>query len=118
MADIKRLNKIERDFEIHAHKTLQVPLTADNILADHLSATSADALLPTATDQLLATLETQAANLHPSSPPSSSGNAISSEPSINDIILNTRIERNPYTEHDGGDEAGLDDGKMRTSPQR
>lgn len=36
VADIKRLNKIERDNEIFAYKILKVPLTAHNILLDTL----------------------------------------------------------------------------------
>jgi LysM repeat protein len=36
VAEIKRLNKIERDNEIFAYKVLKVPLTAHNILLDTL----------------------------------------------------------------------------------
>lgn len=36
VADVKRLNKIERDNEIFAYKVLKVPLTAHNILLDTL----------------------------------------------------------------------------------
>lgn len=32
IADIKRLNKIDKDFEIHARKTIRVPLNAFNLL--------------------------------------------------------------------------------------
>jgi hypothetical protein len=34
--DIKRLNKIDKDIEIHAFKVVKVPLTAQNILLDTL----------------------------------------------------------------------------------
>lgn len=102
VADIKRLNKIERDYEIHARKTLQVPLTADNILADHsavnaaTASSSSSSLLSEA--QLMDVMSAQLlANGDSRMPPTF---AISAEPTINDIILNTRIERNPYA---GGD---------------
>lgn len=115
VADIKRLNKIERDYEIHAHKTLQVPLTADNILADHLSTVAEDGSSVPATNYhggdpaaqrnelLLATLDAQAA-----AAASAETGEVSSEPTINDIILNTKIEPNlPYSDHQDGDESVL-----------
>lgn len=36
VADIKRLNKIDKDNEIHAHKVLKIPMTIHNVLLDHL----------------------------------------------------------------------------------
>lgn len=38
VADLKRLNKIDKDFEIHARKTLKIPITAHNVLLDTLPA--------------------------------------------------------------------------------
>lgn len=35
-AEIKRLNKIDKDNEIHAHKVLKIPMTIHNVLLDHL----------------------------------------------------------------------------------
>jgi len=36
VADLKRLNKIDKDFEIFARKTLRIPITAHNVLLDTL----------------------------------------------------------------------------------
>lgn len=36
VADIRRLNKIDKDNEIHAHKVLRIPMTVHNVLLDHL----------------------------------------------------------------------------------
>lgn len=41
VADIKRLNKIDRDNEIHAHRIIRIPVTVHNVL---LGASNADAL--------------------------------------------------------------------------
>lgn len=109
VADIKRLNKIERDYEIHAHKTLRVPLTADNILADHLPlsgdpmpSTSHNSHHPTVGDNVLAALDSQ--TMSASAPPAVK--FISTEPSINEIILNTTIVSNQYTDVDPAFEDG------------
>lgn len=112
VAEIKRLNKIERDFEIHAHKTLQVPLTADNILADHLllsgdpTTSTGDTHhqnhSQTAADNLLTDLASQSSTA--SARPAAS--FLNTEPSINEIILNTTIISNQYT--DQRDAEGVD----------
>lgn len=113
MADIKRLNKIERDYEIHAHKTLQVPLTAENVLADHLlsadtTQSAVGAAAKTPADSLRDVLNAQAEQHQAST--STSTTAMppltatttnfaaggSRGPSINEIILNTKIQPNQY----------------------
>lgn len=113
MADIKRLNKIERDYEIHAHKTLRVPLTADNILADHLLL-SGDPIPSTShnthhhTDSVLAALASQ--TMSASALPTVK--FISTEPSINEIILNTTLVSNQYTDGVGVDPT-FEDGQSK-----
>lgn len=115
MADIKSLNKIERDFEIHARKTLKVPLTADTALIaplpivhksgqsspNHSEPSSTSSMLPGS--YLNEQLMVAAVSAAPST--SSSTSKFPIEPSINDIILNTQITSNTYTDN-------VDDGKQ------
>lgn len=105
MGDIKSLNKIERDFEIHARKTLKVPLTADTALIapfpnvhksgqsspNHEDTSSKSSMLPDSDlNEKLMVVAVSAA-------PSTAKFPI--EPSINDIILNTQITSNTYTDN-------------------
>lgn len=123
MGDIKSLNKIERDFEIHARKTLKVPLTADTALIghhpivhtsgqnspNHLDTSIMSSMMPDPylNEKLMLAAVTAAA------PSTSSSTAnFPMEPSINDIILNTQITSNTYTDNvpfvdDGGKQYDL-----------
>lgn len=117
VGDIKSLNKIERDFEIHARKTLKVPLTADTALIapiptvhksgqsspNHLDTPSTSTMLPDS--YLNEKLMVAAVSAAPSTPISTFKFPI--EPSINEIILNTQITSNTYTDN----VAFADDGK-------
>lgn len=139
VADLKRLNKIEREYEIHARKTLKIPLTPDTILLQqhpivhksgqsspkHNSSTNSNnisATLPkiALSEKLLiasVSLGGQSPlNYHTSHGPSTSSSghsaqsaATSTSPSINEIILNTKISRNNFTDDTAGAPDDLDD---------
>lgn len=89
VAELKRLNKIEKEYEIHARKIIKVPVTPHSLLLEnqplvHRSGQSSpkhgqNNNVTVANESLLAA----AVNL-------------STEPSINDIILNTPIASNHY----------------------
>lgn len=118
VADIKSLNKIERDFEIHARRTLKVPLTADTALIAplpivHKSGQSSpnhsdtSSMLPDLPNpNLNEMLMVAAVSTSPSLPILTAKFPI--EPSINDIILNTQITSNTYTDN----VPFVDDGKQ------
>lgn len=117
MADLKRLNKIERELEIHARKTIKVPLTVDTVLiAEHLpivhksgqnspkhnnhnvnGRSTHSAELPNS--YLNEKLLVAAVSLSSPTPTTSAtASNTPSEPSINDIILKSKIARNHYTD--------------------
>lgn len=135
MADLKTINKIERESEIHARKTLKVPLTPDTVLVQHLPivhksgqnspkhtddsskigsptlAAASSAALPTTylNEKLMVAAVSLSPNASTSSRPSKVSRSISGlEPSINDIILNTEITRNEYNDEDAEEDGKSD----------
>lgn len=89
VAELKRLNKIEKEYEIHARKIIKVPVTPHSLLLEnqplvHRSGQSSPKHGPNnkenvANENLLVAAV-----------------SLSAEPSINDIILNTPIASNHY----------------------
>lgn len=96
VAELKRLNKIEKDYEIHARKIIKVPVTPHSLLLEnqpivHKSGQSSpkhgetnkeNLSRPEFSEQLLVAAA-----------------SLSTEPSINDIILNTPIASNHYVDN-------------------
>lgn len=91
---MKRINKIEKEYEIHARKIIKVPVTPHSLLLEnqpivHRSGQSSpkhgetkeNLLKPEFNEKLLVAAVTS-----------------STEPSINDIILNTPIASNHYVD--------------------
>lgn len=89
VAELKRLNKIEKEYEIHARKVIKVPVAPHSLLLEnqpivHRSGQSSPKHAQTDKENLVNdTLLVAAVNL-------------STEPTINDIILNTPIASNHY----------------------
>lgn len=101
MAELKRLNKIEKEYEIHARNTIKVPITPHTLLLEHIPAVHSsgssnfpssippeNAITPSSSDHRLDIT----ANFDSNSIYSTS------EQTINDIILNTEITRNNYVD--------------------
>jgi len=96
VAELKRLNKIEKEYEIHARKVIKVPVTPHSLLLEnqpivHRSGQSSpqhgetnkeNLSKPEFNEKLLVAAV-----------------SLSTEPSINEIILNTPIASNHYEDH-------------------
>lgn len=98
MAELKRLNKIEKEIEIHARSTIRIPITPYTVLLDtlpgvHSSGSSSPKHATTA--QSLHQLEKNATILDEklliAAISSSSGAVDPSTSTINDIILDSKI---------------------------
>ncbi|XP_037044874.1 lysM and putative peptidoglycan-binding domain-containing protein 3 [Bradysia coprophila] len=89
VAELKRLNKIEKEYEIHARKIIKVPVTPHSLLLEN---------------QPLVHRSGQSSPKHGQNNKENVANenllsaavSLSTEPSINDIILNTPIASNHY----------------------
>lgn len=120
VADIKRLNKIDKDNEIHARKVVKIPVTVHNVLLDNLpivhksgnnspkhvqktdengSRDSNSGLnnivrnpLKDAEDMLSEKLMVASVNSSGPEQPSTSNAGPSSEDQINNIILNSKLK--------------------------
>lgn len=114
VSDIKRLNKIERDLEIHARKTIRVPMTRENVLVDHLpgvhssgqSSPKHASIFEKQFDERNSIVK--ALNQLPADV-LREPNDFKTEPSINEIILNTKITPNSYSDHN---ETNAQNGKL------
>jgi len=90
VAELKRVNKIEKEYEIHARKIIKVPVTPHSLLLEnlpivHKSGQSSPKHGQTDKPEFDEKLLVAAASL-------------SSEPTINDIILNTPIASNHFVD--------------------
>lgn len=95
VAELKRLNKIEKEYEIHARKIIKIPVTPHSLLLEnqpivHKSGQSSpkhgetnkeNLSKPEFNEKLVAAV------------------SLSTEPSINDIILNTAIASHHYVDN-------------------
>lgn len=114
VAELKRLNKIEKEYEIHARKTIKVPITPHTLLLEHipipavhnqLLSSPNNSITPSSSDHRLDVTAIENSNDTDSSKLLSSNsvgqtNFIIGEQTINDIILNTEISRNNYVDND------------------
>lgn len=96
VAELKRINKIEKDYEIHARKIIKIPVTPHSLLLENQ---------PTVHKSGQSSPKHGQTNKENLSKPEFNGKllvdaiSLSTEPSINEIILNTPIASNHYEDH-------------------
>lgn len=93
VAELKRINKIEKEYEIHARKVIKIPVTPHSLLLEN---------------QPIVHKSGQSSPKHGQSDKENLSNekllvaataSLSTEPSINEIILNTPIASNHYEDN-------------------
>lgn len=114
------MNKIEKEYEIHARKTIKVPITPHTLLLEHIPTPSDihnnkssvlpqhhNSITPSSSDHKLNNTAIMNSNdidssqllTSSSSVPVCRNNFIVAEQTINDIILNTEITRNNFVDN-------------------
>lgn len=103
VADVKRLNKIDKDNEIFARKTLRIPITPHNILLDtsslpsvHKSGTNSPKHMPQS--------QNGATALDPQLNEKLIVASVANSEYVNDVILNSRVTLQAYTDDVTADE--------------
>ncbi|XP_055374533.1 lysM and putative peptidoglycan-binding domain-containing protein 3 [Condylostylus longicornis] len=103
VAEIKRLNKIDKDNEIYARKIIKVPITPHSILLETLPAGENNTLIFKDADEffnnndVVDSLREEAKKLNEKF--YDSGTSVdSSQKTINAIVLNSRLRRNLYSD--------------------